>query len=137
MKKSTARLSVLAISSVCVAYVAWCARSFYLPPRELNYSNIPQEIRAVAPQLVASSGMLEPEQFIITRLINMLAEPHTSQRHELRSIELRSDLILVCRVDGIAMTGPRLLFAREASGWRHITEEEFEESEQAGSYDGG
>jgi hypothetical protein len=81
--------------------------------------------------------MLESEPLVVTRLINLLAKPHTSERHELRSIELRPDLILICRVDGVTMTGPRLLFAREASGWRHITEEEFEESEQVGTSNGG
>ena len=126
MRRKHAIYIFLLTGGMIAAYVAWGARSFYLAPKELDYSKLPQEIRAVAPGLVKASGMLEPEPFNGTRLINLLMDPRASERQKLRSTALGKDLILIFRADGIAMTGPRLLFAKDASGWRHITEKEFE-----------
>lgn len=130
-KKAISQLGIPVIFCALVAYVAWCSRLFYLAPGDLNGSKLPPELRTIVPQLVQSSGMLRPEPFDGTRLRNLLLHPWSSDRQRLRIVELKPDLILVCRVDGVMMRGERLLFMRDATGWKHITEEEFETSEQA------
>lgn len=132
MRRRTAWIcSIFAISTtlVLVGYVAWCGRTFYLPPR-MDTTGLPPEVAAAIPALAEKEGMLEAEKFRMDRFLYHLSHPYAERSKTTLSIRRGAeDVIVVSWSRGSPVPSSRGFsvsglsshyFTRRSGKWQHV-----------------
>lgn len=138
MKKRTAGIPTTVVVLSLGSYVAWCARTFYLPPPWIDPADLPAEVAAAAPGLMETAGMMRKEEFSLERLFHYVRYPyawrpelgvHAERKPEdMITIYANNPPIIMC----FGTPSPKasdpavgeIYFIRKAGKWEHVPAQE-------------
>jgi hypothetical protein len=128
MRKRTAGLLGTGAVLLIAGYVAWCGRTFFLPPRMEKGLWMPEEVAAVLPQALEKAGMMRPEEFHLKRLVQYLSQPYEKHLRPAIMAEISGgDAIAISRNDWLryGVVRPSVYFIRRGGKWQQVTPLEY------------
>jgi hypothetical protein len=116
MKRSKAILLFVVLTSLPLAYVGWCWRTFVIGVPAPDLLELPDEYRPSAVQELHTAGLLGPERFQWRRAFELLRNPYETSPPPVEINTPEAHLVFVRRAFS------SVVFAKYRDRWAKVPE---------------